>query len=42
MSEKAPLAVALAIASAIAFEPPMKLSNSNTPAGPFQRMVFAL
>ena len=29
------------MASAIAFEPPAKLSNSNTPAGPFQRIVFA-
>ena len=41
MSENAPLAVALPIASAIAREPAVKLSNSNTPAGPFQRIVFA-
>ena len=37
MSENAPSLVASAIASAIALEPPAKLSNSNTPAGPFQR-----
>ena len=41
MSEKAPFAVAFAMASAIAREPAVKLSNSNTPAGPFQRMVLA-
>ena len=29
------------MASAIAREPAVKLSNSNTPAGPFQRIVFA-
>ena len=39
--ENAPFAVASAMASAIAFEPPVKLSNSNTPAGPFQRIVLA-
>ena len=41
MSEKAPSAVALAIASAIARDPSANLSNSNTPAGPFHRMVLA-
>ena len=41
IKEKAPLAVASAIASAIAREPAVKLSNSNTPAGPFQRIVLA-
>ena len=40
-SEKAPFFVASTMASAIAFEPLAKLSNSNTPAGPFQRMVLA-
>ena len=41
MSEKAPSAVASAIALPIARLPSQKLSNSNTPAGPFQRMVLA-
>ena len=40
-SENAPFSVASTIASAIAREPAVKLSNSNTPAGPFQRIVFA-
>ena len=41
IKEKAPSAVALAMASAIAREPAVKLSNSKTPAGPFHRMVLA-
>ena len=40
MSEYAPFAVASTIASAIAREPAVKLSNSNTPAGPFQSDSF--
>lgn len=34
--EKAPSLVASTIASAMAFDPVVKLSNSNTPAGPSQ------
>ena len=40
MSENAPLAVASAIASATALEPVANLSISNTPTGPFQRIVL--
>ena len=41
MSENAPFLVASATASAMAREPAVKLSNSNTPAGPFHRIVLA-
>ena len=41
MSENAPSAVALAIASPIALEPAVKSSHSKHPAGPFQRIVLA-
>ena len=41
IKEKAPSFVASAMASAITFEPPVKLSISKTPAGPFQRIVLA-
>ena len=41
INENAPFLVASAMASAMAFEPPVKLSNSNTPAGPFHRIVLA-
>ena len=40
ISEKAPFFVASTIASASAREPLAKLSISNTPTGPFHRMVF--
>ncbi len=39
-SENAPLPVASPIASPTTREPVEKLSNSNTPVGPFQRIVF--
>src|SRR5574344_1571552 len=38
--ENAPLAVASQMASAIALEPSTNWSYSNTPAGPFQRIVL--
>ena len=41
INENAPFLVAFAIASAIAREPAVKLSNSKTPAGPFHRIVLA-
>ena len=41
ISENAPFLVASAIASPIAREPAVKASHSNTPAGPFHRMVLA-
>src|SRR5574344_632330 len=41
ISENAPFAVASAIAAPMAREPAVNSSTSNTPAGPFQRMVLA-
>ena len=38
--ENAPFLVASTMASATAREPDVKLSNSNTPVGPFHRIVF--